>query len=491
MLVGTVDNYYLSQPPPPNPAPALPITWTIGSGTLPPGIAFHNDTCDSCDTTFTGTPTQAGTWPLTLRATDANGSTPVSIAITISTHPTNSPYSTTTELDTLRRYTFQANLSPSSGSNTLTRTDTQTGDAIDVLSVAHAPSGCVTAGTYVRFEAASADGNYVGIMCSPFFDVDDDPYTHLYLLDISSQSTVQVDVPNGDAPSPEQYTLDALNDSHDDEYLDDASWTTFAANGISNDGNEVLFISGGEMTADSVDEHQTVQHLYVRDMATGISTLIAAPEEDGEFAAFRQAALSADSGYIDDVMTSCSDPDGNFCGGVTTEVHRSPLAPEDTSAPCNPVCAGGDYDDWLGNPFGSISTSGDGLTIMYPETINTSTTQTPATGIWNAATGAVVTLPETVSGILAGDGTTIFYTTAVTRDTCELVTRSLSVTGQLGPEIVIGDPPQGLPRTGCSSPIATNSAGDELVFGSSSTNLVPGTAFTSDEDEYAYYRGAV
>jgi hypothetical protein len=44
------------------------VTWTVDSGSLPPGISIVNGA-------LTGTPTQKGSFPFTLRATDAAGST--------------------------------------------------------------------------------------------------------------------------------------------------------------------------------------------------------------------------------------------------------------------------------------------------------------------------------------------------------------------------------------------------------------------------------
>ncbi len=52
-----------------------PYTWTQTAGTLPTGITFSNST--STEVVFSGTPTQTGTFPITLSLVDANGSTSV------------------------------------------------------------------------------------------------------------------------------------------------------------------------------------------------------------------------------------------------------------------------------------------------------------------------------------------------------------------------------------------------------------------------------
>jgi hypothetical protein len=49
---------------------ALPVTFSLGSGTLPAGL-----TLDSATGVVSGTPTQSGSFPVTVKATDANGCT--------------------------------------------------------------------------------------------------------------------------------------------------------------------------------------------------------------------------------------------------------------------------------------------------------------------------------------------------------------------------------------------------------------------------------
>lgn len=58
------------------------VTWTLASGTLPTGLSF------SSDGTLSGTPTQAGSFPLTVRVTDPNAFFAISTTYTlVLTHP--------------------------------------------------------------------------------------------------------------------------------------------------------------------------------------------------------------------------------------------------------------------------------------------------------------------------------------------------------------------------------------------------------------------
>jgi len=478
-LVGTVTVPYSYQLPSSDVATADPLYWAVASGSPPPGVQFQfSDSCggECPQYSFAGTPTQSGSWDLTMTVTDAGGTATVPITLTISAQPTSSPY-TQTQAYSLSQYTFSDVLS-SDGTWSIIRTDTQTGATVDVLAAGNAPAACTTDGT-ADYETSSADGNFVGIGCSD--GPGNDPYQHLYEVDISAGTTHQVDVPNPDAPSPVQYTAD-FNEGY-------SSTTEFAQNGISDDGSEVLFISGAELTANSVTEAQTFDHLYVRDMTTGTTALISSPPGDGEYIVFRTASLSGDGTYVDDLGMDCSGPDGGYCGGVYNEVVYSPFAPASTTAACDPSCSRGEYAA-IGGP--ELSTTTDGLTMSYLETYWTllpdgSYQQNSQTVVWDAATGAVADMPNVSSALLAGDGSEIFYSTDFTLFTCEMAESSLDSQGNLGPPVVVGDPPQSLPRTGCSGPIATNSDGSELLFGSSSTNLVPDPGFAESYDEYANY----
>jgi Putative Ig domain len=64
-------------------APALtPTTYSVVSGSLPPGLALNNITADQGS--LTGTPTTVGTYTFTIRATNSLGTADKSFTITIS-----------------------------------------------------------------------------------------------------------------------------------------------------------------------------------------------------------------------------------------------------------------------------------------------------------------------------------------------------------------------------------------------------------------------
>jgi hypothetical protein len=114
------------------------------------------------------------------------------------------------------------------------------------------------------------------------------------------------------------------------------------------------------------------------------------------------------------------------------------------------------------------------LTIAYTE----NAFDAPGTVvIWHAGADALEEVSGAASPVLSGDASRIFYSEAGTQFTCRMVERSVDATGTLGPEVTIGDPPDALPRTGCSRPIATDAHGSELAFMSTSTNLVPDPVF--------------
>ncbi len=65
---------------------ALPVTWSISSGSLPAGLVFGASTG-----TISGIPTVAGTSTFTVQATDSNGSATKSLSITISSAAAPTP----------------------------------------------------------------------------------------------------------------------------------------------------------------------------------------------------------------------------------------------------------------------------------------------------------------------------------------------------------------------------------------------------------------
>lgn len=60
---------------------APPTTYTVVSGSLPPGLTLNSPSADLGS--ITGTPTTVGTYPFTLRATNAYGTADKAFSITI------------------------------------------------------------------------------------------------------------------------------------------------------------------------------------------------------------------------------------------------------------------------------------------------------------------------------------------------------------------------------------------------------------------------
>lgn len=494
-LIGTVGVPYRYGLPDTDPVSDDAIYWSLAGGSLPPGIVF-SQVCDGCGQyQFTGQPTQAGSYPLTMRVTGTGGSTYYPLTLTISPQPTSSPYSVApfgSEAawypTTLGRYVFEEPRNADGSIRGIVRRDLQTGDTLDVLAlVGPLPAACTGNGLALSYEASSEDGNFVGIECG--YSDAADPGSHLFLIDIDAATIEQVDVPNSDAPSPVQYTTSGytcpgLGCGY-------TSMTYFPPRAISNDGTKVLFYSGAELTANSVSEIHSEEHVYVRDMTSGTTALIPAPNAGGEYNVGRTVALSADGNYVDEYGIVCSGPQGGYCNyGAYNEVRRSPYAPADPTAPCSTVCSR--YDSAAVFTSNVLAGPDDGLTMSYYEeyyTTNASGQEVEAQQVvvWNAATGASVGLPATSNLVFSGDGSKVFYDAEATLYTCRMVERSLSSDGTLGPEITVGDPPDGLPRTGCSSPVATNSDGSELLFGSTSTNLVPNPQFSDPSYEFNSY----
>jgi hypothetical protein len=483
--VGVPYDYYL---PTNDPVSGVPIYWALTGGTPPPGVGF-SQVCAGCGQyIFSGTPTQAGSYDLTMQVTGTGGSTSYPLTLTISPQPTSSPYNLAPlDQTSVSRYVFEV-LPHSDGSTGIVRKDLQTGDTLDVLAlIGKLPAACTGSGIGRFREPSSADGNFVGIVCgNP--DSAADPISHLFLINISAATITQVDVPNSDAPSPVQYTTSGYCSSG--LGCDYRSETYFPPQAISNDGTKVLFYSGAELTADSVEETHSEEHAYIRDLTSGTTMLIPPPSPGGDYIVFRTIALSADGDYVDESGGSCTGPQGGFCyiGGYS-QVRRSPYAPSDPSAPCSTVCDR--YDSAALPGPDTLTGTDDGLTMSYWEDYYTTNASGQAVDVgqvvaWNAATGATAIFSADGTAVFSGDGSKIFYDTDSTLYTCRMVERSFSSDGSLGPETTVGDPPGVLPRTGCSRPIAADSAGSELLFGSTSTNLVPNPQFEINDPGYEY-----
>lgn len=66
---------------------STPVTFTLTSGSLPPGLSLS--TLTGAEGEISGTPTTAGTYTFTLTATNSYGSASQSFSITISTPPSS------------------------------------------------------------------------------------------------------------------------------------------------------------------------------------------------------------------------------------------------------------------------------------------------------------------------------------------------------------------------------------------------------------------
>lgn len=476
-LVGTVDVPYSYYPPIQDTRDAEMLNWALIDGDLPPGITFGRTSCGTgCQYwEFSGTPTTAGSWPLTMFVGDDQGSKIVTITLRISAQPTITPYVKTDQNDRLKRYRFVSSLG-SDYASSITRIDTQTGERVNVLATAGVPDKCKGSYPhYAVYHASSADGNQVGIGCSSNGYSYSDPWSSLYMVDLEDGATQRIDVPNVDAVQPVAYPDHGASSS-----------TYIAHDGISDDGTKVLFISGQELTADAANENNTVDHLYLRDLTTGQTALIPTPSTGSQAVVDREARLSRDGNYVDELFEYCSGLNGGYCGGVSVVVHRSPFA--SGTGPCTPKCSTGAYD-FLGFYGNYLGISDDGLTVTYTDE---TTSYVPRSFVWNAPADAKGILSDADGAILSGDGKQVFYSDQRTLFTCRLVRRSVDASAQFGPVVTLADPPEGLPRTGCSRPSASNFDGSQFVFNSTSTNLTPNPVFDRPDnptDYYAYYRG--
>ncbi len=470
-LVGTVDVPYRYELPSQDESHGEFLDWSLISGNLPPGLTLEHADCGfGCHySRFVGTPTIAGTWPLTMFVGDSWGSRIVTITLRISDQPAATPYVRTDESDRLGRFRFVTTRA-SSSSGSITRIDTESGAQVNVLATPGVPDTCK--GPYPKvadFHASSADGNLVGIGCSTRGYTRTDPWSSIYVVDLEDGTTKRVDVPNPDAAQPIKYPGPGIS-----------SDTYIVPDGISADGTKVLFISGQELTADAAAEDNTAYHLYLRDLTTSQTVLIATPRNGSRDAAFREARLSRDGNYVAEIFEYCSGPNGGFCGGIGVNVHRSPFAA--ATGPCNPRCSIYPYE-YLGlrSYFGI---SDDGLTVTYEA--GTTPGEDARTVVWKPATNSIGTLSGAQHALLSGNGERVFYSDETTYFTCRLSRRSVDTFAQFGLPVTLGDPPGSLPRTGCSRPIASNFDGTSFVFGSTSTNLMPDPVFDHPEDP-AYY----
>lgn len=66
---------------------AVPVTFTLQSGSLPPGLSLS--TLSGAEGEISGTPTTAGTYSFTLRATNGYGYADQSFSITVSAAPSS------------------------------------------------------------------------------------------------------------------------------------------------------------------------------------------------------------------------------------------------------------------------------------------------------------------------------------------------------------------------------------------------------------------
>lgn len=456
------------------------LDWALVSGELPPGITFGKEDCgfECIAGVFSGTPTTAGSWPLTMFAGGEQGSGIIEITLRVSDQPTTTVYTKTVKGDQGTRYRFIRSRA-GDGSAQIVRLDTVTGEQVDVLATPGVPNVCK--GKYPRdsdYQASSADGNQVGIGCSSSgFSTSSDPSASIYIVDLEDGTTERVDTPNSDAAQPVKYPGSGISSS-----------TRIVENGVSADGTKVLFKSGQELTADAANEKNTVEHLYLRDLGTDQTSLIRTPATGSRKAVFREARLSRNGNYVTEIFKYCNGLNGGFCGGFTVSVHRSPFA--SAEGPCYPKCSR--YQDDLLEFDSDFATSDDGLTVTYRADMRINNVWSVRAVVWKAESDTIGTLSDARQALLSGDGEKLFYIDQETLFTCRLVRRSVDSSAQFGLIVPLADPPGSLPRTGCSLPIASSYDGSSFVFGSTSTNLVPNPTFDDPENPtyyYTFYRG--
>jgi hypothetical protein len=466
------------------------IYWALSGGSLPPGVTLNLDTSGGeVLYSFAGTPTQAGTWPFTLSATDSMGTKSLPEVFVVSGLPTASPYTVTSQ-NSSDRYGFTTTHDPDNEKTTITRTDSQTGAQVDVLAATQAPSLC-TGGwpNYATLQSTSRDGNLVGISCS---DTGYNGSDALYLLNITAGTATRVDVASTDYTGPV---------GQPSPYRDQG----IPQNGISDDGSQVLIETRDLLTSDAAAETWVGAHLYVRDVSTATTRLVPDARAVG-YDAFRGAAISGDGNYIDLYGVYCSAHDGNSCYNTRVGVIKSPDATT-TSTLCASECSVvRSFDAGFGRLW---SASADGLSVavvtradhydstgtwvaaddvyLFHATTNT-TVDTGYIPLWSGNDGNNV---GNVQVVLSPDGSKLFYMSDLREYTCQLNDVHVNGDGTLGASSVIGDPPQGLPRTGCSSPVAVSADSSRLLFDSSNSNLEPSPPLSDPNWPWPYYVAGV
>ncbi len=445
------------------------IYWSIAQGSLPPGLSLETagpPYCGEVCYQITGTPSEAGSWPVTLNATDSLGTATVSKVFLVSAQPRVSPY-TVTSATTLDRYQFTTTHDTNTDKTTMTRADSQTGTSIDVMAATNAPTLCTGAWPdYATLEATSRNANFVAIACSSNGNNGADA---LYLLNISAGSNTRLDVASSDYTGP----------------IGDTSfpYQSVPRHGISDDGNQVLIFTKHLLTTNAAAETRVGEHLYVRDVAASTTQLVPDAFPVG-YDAFRDAAISGDGNYVDTYGEYCTAPDGNACYNTRVGVIKSPDA-----ATSSTLCSGECYIvKGFNTGYRTWSASADGLNVAVAANLNhynddgtlsagddvyvfhAQTSTTFDTGFIPRWSGDG--FPAGVQVLLSPDGTHLFYTSELREYTCQLNDVHVNADGSFGASIVVADPPQGLPRTGCSDPVAASADNSRLLLQSNQSNLV-------------------
>ncbi len=471
-----------------------PLSWSVTSGTPPPGLALtdQSDQCGDICYQILGTPTAAGKYRAVMSVTDRNGSKAVTVNTVVSAQPTSSPY-TVTSNTTLNRYQFRSGRKPGTNATTIVRVDTRTGAKVNVLEVAGVPAKC--SGAYpdeASLQATSRNGNYVGIACTDNGSFDYDGNVALYVVDIAAGKTTHIDIKSPD------YT-GATNDPANFY----SQRKGIPRGGISDDGKRVLFITDMLLTTDAPAETAwTNQHVYLHDIAAHTTQLVPDRQPSGLYDAFRDAAISADGNYVDTYATRCSGPDGGFCYYTRIGVIRAPSAAASATLCPSGCYTGGEY----ANDTGTWSVSADGLRVAFPTATDhygsdDSVIEGNIVYLYDARLGVLsdtgnqpvtcecIGLPA-LSVVISPDGTKLAYTSDLHQWTCTLNLAPIAADGTIGAATTVADPPGGLPRTGCSRPLAISADNTQMMFGSTQTNLVPHPPF-DPYDEYLTYTMAL
>ncbi len=444
-------------------------SWTVRASSLPPGLtlASGEELCGSpdCGWALVGTPTQPGTSEIDLTANGEKGnSATLTRRLIVSGQPGPTSFQRVDQLpatfDIYRDVNDQDHY-------TIIRRSRATGETVDVLQQANAPTACRTGGiTFDSRIISSANGRFTMFSCV-------DERWHLYLADVGDAAT---------AGSTRR--LDVAQDGYTPKVSAGSSFQ-----GDVNDDGDAVFVTQADLTAPAAAEasSRTQEHAYVIDPRSDKIQFL--PMTGFRWQAFRSAKISRNGNYVAQLGLECSGPTGGFCGEGQVLAQANPFHPD--AVTCTFGCT------FVGTYWGVdlLTMSDDGLTMLLREDVpdvkaNHTYTNGDQLAVWHVG-GQITRLPRWdtgngsmgypwVSGALSPDGSRIYYTDNLKPFTCDVMRADVLPTS-LGAPTPVDTPPNGLPRTGCSRPLRVELNGD-VYFDSTNTNLFPSAFGTPTED---------